>query len=204
MAPQARKESFGHRQIRFWALRGMLSLRRVEALINTKLDVPVGDGGLLMSLLLEKKPPKEYAVGWIPHVADQGHPFFKTAESVIPRSTLIDLSGDPLKVLDQIARCDCIFSTAMHGLIAADALGIPNQWVEVSDNVQGGGYKFRDYYSVYDIQAPQPFVITEGVKITTAMVDACCAQYAVSAVKVREIQEKLLKALRDIPLAACE
>jgi hypothetical protein len=46
----------------------------------------------------------------------------------------------------------------LHGLVLADAIGIPNVWTLLSENkVVGHGFKFRDYYSAFDIDDPIPF-----------------------------------------------
>jgi pyruvyltransferase len=42
----------------------------------------------------------------------------------------------------------------MHGLIAADSLGIPNIRAKVSDRIAGDDYKFLDYYSAFNLPAP--------------------------------------------------
>ena len=52
-----RKESF-RKNLRFSALRGKVSKERVEKIIGKKLDIPLGDGGLLFSKLLDTPPQK--------------------------------------------------------------------------------------------------------------------------------------------------
>ena len=47
--------------------------------------------------------------------------------------------------MDEVLSCEKIFSTALHGLIVADAYGIPNQWVEVDGRIGGDKMKFRDF-----------------------------------------------------------
>ena len=60
--------------------------------------------------------------------------------------------GDPIKTLNKINVCETILSSTLNGLIAADSLNIPNQWIRVSDGVIGGDFKFNDYYSVFDLK----------------------------------------------------
>jgi hypothetical protein len=45
-----------------------------------------------------------------------------------------------------------VLSSSLHGLIAADALGVPNAWIGLSDALRGGDFKFRDYYGVFGIE----------------------------------------------------
>lgn len=69
---------------------------------------------------------------------------------------MIDVCDNPIKVLRQISECEVILSSAMHGLITADSLNIPNQWIRLSDKLTGQNYKFEDYYSVYNKTSVQP------------------------------------------------
>ena len=48
-------------------------------------------------------------------------------------------------VIHEIAKCEHILSSSLHGLVVADALGIPNGWIKLSDRVVGDGFKFKDY-----------------------------------------------------------
>lgn len=183
------------RKIMVHAVRGYYTKAKCEKILGQKLDVPVGDGGLLLSYLLEKRPVKKYALGVIPHVSDWKNPIF---EKIIetPNSTLIDLRSDPLTVLNQIAECETVVSTALHGLIASDSLGIPNKWLEVSNNVKGNGYKFHDYYSAYGIENVQPLRCSgSGVDILTLVdIQAIQDDYRIAPDQVQKIQQDLLKA----------
>lgn len=58
----------------------------------------------------------------------------------------IKLDQDVKIILQQICQCKKIISSALHGIIAAEAFGIPAVWLEVSDRVEGDGFKFYDYY----------------------------------------------------------
>jgi pyruvyltransferase len=45
----------------------------------------------------------------------------------------------------QVSSCRYIFSSALHGLICADAYGVPNTRLVLSDKIVGGDFKFHDY-----------------------------------------------------------
>lgn len=62
-----------------------------------------------------------------------------------------------------------ILSSSLHGLVVSDAFGIPNQWLEFSDNVVGAGFKFRDYADGIGRTAMTPVKISERKDIDTAI-----------------------------------
>lgn len=139
--------------LRFLALRGELSKKRVEKLIGKKLgDIPLCDGGILTSYLFEKNISKKYELGIIPHFREQNEPAFKKLLSLSENSVLIDLKADPMEVYRRIASCEYIISSSLHGLIIADSFGIPNLHIKVSEKLLGDGFKFKDYYSCYHLE----------------------------------------------------
>lgn len=139
--------------IQFAAVRGKLTLKRVEKITNQKLDIPVCDGGILTSYLLDNRmPDKQYQLGIIPHYKEQDEPVFKEISNAYPNSVLINLCKEPLDVIREISQCEYILSSSLHGLIMADSFNIPNMHIFVSNKLMGDGFKFADYYSSYDLK----------------------------------------------------
>lgn len=136
----------------FQAVRGEFSKEIIQKLTGKKLDIPTGDGGLLASLTLEQVPGKKYNVGIIAHYKEQTHPVFQQLCEQFPKSVFIDVKKEPLDVITQIAQCECIISSSLHGLIIADSLKIPNIHIHVTDALLGDGFKFEDYYSSFGME----------------------------------------------------
>jgi pyruvyltransferase len=130
---------------------------------NIDPGVSLGDPGLLVHLLMRKPPgPKTHRIGLICHYKDKGDPTVARLCDRHPDMVEIDIFAPVERILRQIAACEVVFSSAMHGLIAADALGIPNAWIKLSDRVKGGDFKFHDYYSVFGLEA-KPLVLDDGL-----------------------------------------
>lgn len=84
---------------------------------------------------------------------------------------VVDLETDSIEeTLDAITSCDVIVSTSLHGLILADAYGIPNAWL-IADTGYGKEHKFWDYLlSVRKERDPVEFDITEkGMTVSSFM-----------------------------------
>lgn len=127
---------------KYWAVRGP----RTRQLMGAPEGTVLGDPGILADLLVEREPV-EYKLGFIPHFAD------KSDERVVEFSKndhvlTIDVQKDVLEILKDVSRCEAIISSSLHGLVVADAFGLPAAWLW-SDNVAGNGFKFYDYHDTF-------------------------------------------------------
>lgn len=143
------------------AVRGWLSNERLKKVGLTAPDV-VGDAALLLPRMYKPKPTgKRYALGVIPHCYEWSEPFFNQARQW-DDTLLIDITDGIEEVVDQINSCDRIISSSLHGIICADAYGIPSVWLHASNKPKGDGFKFRDYFSSVDRPDTNPVIVTES------------------------------------------
>lgn len=148
----------------------------------------LGDTGLLADLLTIKPIAKRYEIGIVPHLWHIDNPALGDVLSNYPNMKLIDVRINPLEVIKQIAQCEFILSSSLHGLIVADSFGIPNQWVQFDVPLFGGDWKFEDYYSVFDLE-PKPFVVEFATQINDVVAD-CSETYFRS--NIQDIKKRLL------------
>ena len=111
---------------------------------------------LANKLIIKKIIKKKYTVGFIPHYVDQEHPWLNSMQKFLGDSecTIIDVRDSAENVTKKVAECELIIASSLHGIIVADSLNIPNVWIELSDKVIGGGFKFKDYNSAIDYEQP--------------------------------------------------
>lgn len=141
-------------QARFRSVRGVLT----RDVLGLGSQMPLGDLGLIADRLLAARSTqhKKYHVGIVPHFMDKAHPWLKHMRNTFNgRLLIINVERSARAVAADIVRCDAIVSSSLHGLIFADAFGIPSAWCEFSDKVLGNGFKFRDYGSSIDTELTQ-------------------------------------------------
>lgn len=126
-----------------FALRGKLSMDRLGLTENT---VPLGDPGLLASIVYSRSRYVSDKIGVVVHYADLDQEIVKRI-TMDPRYKVINPLRTPQEVAYEITSCRVILSSSLHGLIFADSFGVPNAHIQFSNDVRGGDYKFRDYYS---------------------------------------------------------
>lgn len=177
------------KDIKVSSVRGELTRKRLEKVLNTDLKVPTGDGGLLASYLIREPIQKKYSIGIIPHFREKDEKRFKELQESYNNSVLIDLTDDPLSVVKTISQCELIISSALHGLIVSDSFGIPNKRLIYTDKLLGDGYKFDDYYSAFNVSL-NPFDLKKPGR---PEINDIINDYKITGSQVEKKKEELIK-----------
>jgi pyruvyltransferase len=150
-----------------YAVRGPLSR---EEFLSQGIECPevYGDPGLLLPRYYKPTKEAKYKLGIIPHYIDAGHEWIRKHLNYCKYEDIlvIDVLDHIERVIESICSCEMIISSSLHGIVTADAYGIPSLWVEFSDKVIGKGFKFRDYFMSVGIEPYEPFQIRDsGVEL---------------------------------------
>lgn len=144
------------------AVRGKLT--RSELIKKLDWEVPeiYGDPALLLPRFFPVRKissDKAKRIAVVPHYVHTG--YFKNLES--ESIDVIDVHDGMERVVRQIANSSVCISTSLHGLIIAQAYGVPWVWVRVVDNRLGGDtFKFRDFFSTLDSSAVSSIDVAKG------------------------------------------
>lgn len=133
----------------YHAIRGRLS----AALLRGVTIETFGDPGLLADRLWPelRRTPQRHRIGLVPHYSHRTDAAVQQLCNTLNGCVMIDVFEDVKDVLRQIASCQCVLSSSLHGLVVADAFGVPNAWLQFADALHGHDFKFRDYYSIYGL-----------------------------------------------------
>ena len=74
---------------------------------------------------------------------------------------IINITSGVYEFIDQLKECELILSSSLHGLIAADAYGIPNYRVNLSTLIHGGDFKYKDHYLSVKREHYEPLKLTD-------------------------------------------
>ena len=122
---------------RVLSVRGVLTRRAC----NLPTSTPLGDLGILVSDLPRASVPAMPALV-VPHYVDH------VLAARHPGVPVLPITSEPAALLGAIAAAGMVYTSSLHALIAADALGVPAV-LEPHELVQGGLHKFRDYASAF-------------------------------------------------------
>lgn len=131
------------------AVRGPLTRRK---LLNKGIPCPeiYGNPALLFPLFYNPEVRKHYEIGIIPHYFDYEDErlakYRYRSEVKIIDITQRSSSNRIFDLVDEVRSCRRILSSSLHGIILADAYRIPSAWLQISDKVPGGDFKFKDYF----------------------------------------------------------
>ncbi|WP_443414588.1 polysaccharide pyruvyl transferase family protein [Brachybacterium alimentarium] len=193
-----RKEAPGEEPARLdvLAVRGRSTLDRMQNISHR--EIALGDPGILAPLLLDGPVKKRYALGLIPHYHDVNSPIVQRMSELGPEVRVINVAWTPQEVAREIASCDAVISSSLHGLIFSDALGVPNAHIRLGDRLKGGLYKFHDYYSAYPGEHRYREYVEpdDGPRSIRSVMDAVTQNY-VEPTGLHDLQEGLVGALRD-------
>lgn len=180
------------KDIKIYALRGELTKKRLEKLLNKEINCPLADPGLLISYLYPLKCAKKYKVGIIPHYVDKKADFLKCIKLEKYNYKIVDIEQN-IKVLSKdINECELILSSSLHGLIFADSYNIPNRQIIMSNNVKGGLYKFKDYYSSFNMNLPEPVDLRQRI-IDDSLVERIAQEYKYNGQQIEVKQKELIE-----------
>lgn len=120
--------------MKFLMVRGPLTRFQIK---NVEVPKIYGDPALLLPFMYYPKIDKKKKVGIIPHYVDKKY---------FQKDQIIDIEQDYKTFIDQILECDEIISSSLHGIIIAEAYGIPCKWISYGNEIEGGEFKYQDYF----------------------------------------------------------
>ncbi|MGW9405410.1 polysaccharide pyruvyl transferase family protein [Arthrobacter sp. NPDC055585] len=137
--------------VRVHAVRGRNT--RAELKRKTGWSVPeiYGDPALLLPQFLQAdQADATGAVAVVAHL-DHREPLKAAAGSGI---TVVDVREGVEPAVRQIAGARACISSSLHGIVVAQAYGVPWVWLRISDRViSGDRYKFEDFFTTLDADA---------------------------------------------------
>ena len=102
----------------------------------------------------------------------------------------------PNSFIREVQKCDFVISSSLHGLVTADAYHIPNLHVQLSDGVYGKNYKYKDYYSTWDMDHKFADLRQGYRNLTTEQIIKIIEENYQNK-KIDDIQDNLIKAFKD-------
>lgn len=175
------------------AVRGELTRERVGANSTT----PLGDPGILVSRFL-RRPRTRWRLGIVPHHMHEADPLWKELRARAPRAIhIIDVRRGASVVVREIAACEYVLSTSLHGLITADSFGIPAVWARREPDLWGGRFKFHDYESAVTPGASREMKLWHGGMTAD---DVIGQAHTVDAIRIGTLQSELLAGLSRLDL----
>ena len=187
------------------AVRGPLTR---DSLLDQGIDCPevYGDPALLLPRFFHPRVEKKYDIGIIPHYADKDHPWVER-NATGPEVRVIDIESDIEEFVRAVLSCEVILSSSLHGLICADAYGLPATWIRLSNRLDGGSFKFRDYRKSIGADDPIPTQIEASTTLREASRSAAREPLRIDLRKLLLsfplLRDDLRKELETASVASC-
>jgi pyruvyltransferase len=145
------------------ALRGHNTLGKIRE-VGADCDV-FGDPVLLFpDIFSAEKSIKKYKYGIIPHFKDKQSIGVQKIQALQNSEIkIIDIQSGIEEFVEDVLSCENILSSSLHGLILAEAYGIPTCRLVFSEKLLGGDFKFYDYYSGVGIKTMETVFIHDDI-----------------------------------------
>ncbi len=184
-----------------------MSKNLAERMLNKSLNIKVyADPGLLISEIFPIEiQKKRFNLGIIAHYVDQQYLEDEKEHLEKLNVTVIRIDQSPYEVSKQICECKCVLSSSLHGLIFADSYNVPNHQLiflnkknNYTSNVLGNNFKFKDYYSSFDLEYKEPFVF-EKIQFDDNNIQKIMYQiiseYSINPSEVKHKQRELVNSM---------
>jgi len=145
------------------ALRGHKTLKKIKE-IGGNCEV-FGDPVLLFpEFFPNQNIEKKYRYGIVPHFKDKTSIGIQKIQNLQSSEIkIIDIQSGIEEFVMDILSCENILSSSLHGLILAEAYGIPTCRLVFSEKLLGGDFKFYDYYSGVGIKTMETAYIYDDI-----------------------------------------
>lgn len=180
-------------QARVLAVRGPLT----KAALGIEGDIALGDPGLLVARWASRGTAR-WRIGIVPHGMHREDPSLQDLIARCGRAaTVVDVRRDPGSVIRHISHCSAILTTSLHGLVMADALGIPAAWTQRHPPLWGGDFKFRDYEAVMTPGRSRELRCDGDVSLTDVLAGVALPDAAARETSIVRIEGTI----RDLPVS---
>lgn len=137
------------KNIRVRAVRGRLTAAELREKLGWEVPEIYGDPALLLPRHFPVTSRGEH-IAVVPHLKHRA----AMRELANDRLVVSDVREDLETVVAQIASAQACISTSLHGIIVAQAYGVPWVWLNLTDSpVDGRDFKFDDFFTTIDAAA---------------------------------------------------
>lgn len=153
---------------RIHAVRGPLTRRTLRRRLGWSVPAVYGDPAMLVPRLYMPRPRPDVAG----KTAIVAHYIHKQTLGALDRERFhwIEVQDDPDTVVDQIAAARRVISSSLHGVIIAQAYGVPWVRLKVAGEPLGGGdFKFQDFYLGLEGEAVREAEVEPGLVTDAGM-----------------------------------
>lgn len=156
-----------------------LSVKCVRGPATAKLlgrrDIPFCDAGLLMPFVIQpSRTKKTHEYGIVPHYVDMNS--FTPPDNAVVISPFLPI----LDFVKNIQSCSVILSSSLHGLILAEAYGIPAIRIKLQNThtIRDFDYKHADYYEGTARELPVAVSLAGGMCVEPPRIPASAMKTA--------------------------